>query len=49
MWLCFIDGFLSVVADKKNPASLMVRARRKEDMLNVCGKDVEVLENAGSD
>jgi hypothetical protein len=49
MWLCFNDGFLSVVADKNNPASLLVRARRKQDLLNVCGKDVEVLKDAGTD
>jgi len=49
MWLCFNDGFLSVVADKNNPASLLVRARRKQDLLNVCGDDVKVLENAGTD
>ena len=48
MWLCFNDGFLSVVVDKNNPARLMVRARRKKDLLNVFG-DVEIIENAGSD
>ena len=49
MWLCFNDGFLSVVSDKDDPARLMVRARRKQVLLNVCGNDVEVIENAGSD
>ena len=49
MWLCCNDGFLSVVADKNDPTRLLVRARRKQDLLNVCGKDVEVLEGAGSD
>jgi hypothetical protein len=48
MWLCFNDGFLSAVADKNNPARLMVRARRKKDLLNVFG-DVEIIENAGTD
>jgi len=48
MWLCINDGFLSVVIDKDDPARLMVRAR-KQDLLNVCGNDVEVIENAGSD
>lgn len=48
MWLCFNDGFLSAVVDKNNPARMMVRARRKKDLLNVFG-DVEVIENAGSD
>ena len=49
MWLCFNDGFLSVVSDKHDPARLMVRARRKQALLNVCGNDVEVIENAGTD
>src|ERR1035438_2368545 len=49
MWLCFNDGFVSGVADKNNPASLLVRARRRQDLLNVCGKDVEVLKDAGTD
>jgi hypothetical protein len=49
MWICFNDGFLSVVADKNNPASLLIRARRKQDLLNVCGNDVEVLRDAGTD
>jgi hypothetical protein len=49
MWICFNDGFLSVVADKNNPARLMVRARRKQDLLNACRNDVEVLKDAGTD
>ena len=49
MWLCFNDGFLSVVADRENPARLLIRARRKQDLLNVCGNGVEVIENAGTD
>jgi hypothetical protein len=38
-----------VVADKNNPANLLVRARRKQDLLNACGNDVEVLKDAGTD
>ncbi len=49
MWLCMNDGFLSVVADENSPDRLMVRARRKQDLLNICGSDVEAIENAGSD
>jgi hypothetical protein len=49
MWICANDGFVSVVADNGNPARLMVRARRKQDLQNVCGLCVEVIENAGSD
>src|ERR1039457_5060556 len=29
MWICFNDGFVSVVSDKNNPDRLLVRARRK--------------------
>ncbi len=49
MWICFNDGFLSLVSDVHDPSRLMVRARRKEALLNVLGTQVEVVENAGSD
>jgi hypothetical protein len=49
MWLCFDDGFLSVVADKNDPTRLMIRARRKQELLNAGGDGVEVIENAGTD
>jgi hypothetical protein len=49
MWLCLNDGFLSVVSDPKSPNRLMVRARRKQALLAVCEKDVEVIESDGSD
>src|SRR5713101_4402668 len=48
MWLGFNDGFLSAVADKNDPARLMVRARRKKDLLDVFG-DVEIIKNDGTD
>ena len=49
MWLCFNDGFLSAVADKNDPTRLKVRARRKKDLLNVFGQNVEIIKDAGSD
>ncbi len=49
MWLCFNDGFLSVVSDMNDPSRLMVRARRKEALTSILGNEVEVVENAGSD
>ncbi len=49
MWLCFNDGFLSVVADRNDPNRLLVRARRRRDLLDVCGNGVEVLKDVGSD
>lgn len=30
MWICFNDGFVSVVKDKLNIDDLVIRARRKE-------------------
>jgi hypothetical protein len=49
MWLCFHDGFLSAVGDKNDPARVMVRARRKKDLLNVFGEHAEIIKNAGTD
>jgi len=49
MWICFNNGFVSVVADKDNPARLLVRARRRRDLLNVCGEDAELIKDAGTD
>jgi hypothetical protein len=43
------DAFLSVVSDQQDPTRLLVRARRKEALLAVCGKDVEVIESTGAD
>ena len=30
MWICFNDGFVSVVKDKLNIDDLVIRSRRKE-------------------
>ena len=46
MWLCFNDAFLSAVTDKNDPARLMVRGRRKKDLINVFGDQAEIVENA---
>jgi hypothetical protein len=43
------DGFLSVVADKNNSDRLMVRARRRQDLLNIVGDAVEIIETAAAD
>jgi hypothetical protein len=49
MWLCLNDGFISVTGDKYDPARLMIRARRKQILLDICGNDAEVIKNAGAD
>ena len=49
MWLCFNDGFLSVVNDQSDPSKLMVRARRREALFDILGNDAEVVESAGAD
>jgi hypothetical protein len=43
MWICLNTGFLSVIADK-DPAKLIVLARRKRDLLSTFGQDAEIVE-----
>jgi hypothetical protein len=43
MWICLTTGFLSVIADK-DPAKLIVLARRKRDLLNTFGQDAKIVE-----
>jgi hypothetical protein len=49
MWLCLNDGFLSVVADKNDQSRLMVRARRKNDLLSIFGPDAKIVETPEAD
>lgn len=49
MWIFLNDAFFSVVADRNNPANLMVRARDPVSIPNVFGKDLLVLKDVGSD
>jgi hypothetical protein len=49
MWICLRDGFLSIVVDKNDPTRLLVRARRKEHLVNVFGKDAEMIKTPGAD
>jgi hypothetical protein len=49
MWLCLNSGFLSVVADKDDASRLMVRARRKTDLSNIFGANVEIIETPEAD
>jgi len=39
MWICLSDGFFSMVADRNDLTPLLVRARRKEHLVNIFGKD----------
>ena len=43
MWICLNTGFLGVIADK-DPAKLIVLARRKRDLLNTFGQDANIVE-----
>ena len=43
MWLSFNDAFLSIVADRRDPNILTVRARRKGDIEAVFGEKVDVV------
>lgn len=37
MWICLNDAFFSIVADQRDPDSLLVRARREGDVERVFG------------
>ena len=41
-WLCFNDAFLSVVNHRDDKDLLVVRARRREHLTNVFGKDAQI-------
>ena len=41
-WLCFNDAFLSVVNHRDDKDMLVVRARRREHLANVFGKDAQI-------
>ena len=43
MWICLNTGFLSVIADK-DPAKLIVLARRKRDLLSTFGENFTIVE-----
>ena len=49
MWLCFNNAFVSAVADRNDPNRLMVRARRREHLVNLFGADADLIEGAGTD
>jgi hypothetical protein len=42
MWICLSDGFLSIVVDTNDSTRLLVRARRKEHLVIVFGKDQDL-------
>lgn len=44
MWICFNDGFISVVKDKLNLDELVIRARRKDILETLFpGKEITTL------
>jgi hypothetical protein len=46
MWICLTDSFLSAVADKNDPKMLMVRARRRQDLVTVFGEAGAIIETS---
>jgi hypothetical protein len=48
MWFCFRDAYLSIVAHEREPALLLVRARRPGDIENVFPY-ARVIETPGRD
>src|SRR5689334_20118875 len=49
MGSCFNNIIVSAVADRHNPKRLLVRARRREHLENLFGKDAAILVDAGTD
>jgi hypothetical protein len=49
MWVCLNDGFLSVVTDKTDSSRLLVRARRKVDLVNVVGPNAKIEHTPAND
>ena len=48
MWICLNNAFLSIVEDLDNSNRLLIRARRREHIVNVFG-NVEIIVNGGTD
>ncbi len=48
MWICANDGFVSIVDKAQNPRALLVRARRRQDLLAIF-PDAKVWESTKSD
>lgn len=49
MWIFLNDAFLSAVQHRDKPDSLLVRARRREDLERVFGSDADILALADAD
>ena len=46
MWFCLTNGFVSVVEDRDDASLLLIRARRKKDLVNVLGGNAEIFEDS---
>lgn len=42
MWLCFNNAFVSVVEMSNDPSKLMVRARKREHLVNLFGPTAQI-------
>jgi len=49
MWLCGTNFFISMVKDREDPTKLMVRARRKIDLVRAFGIENEIIETPKND
>jgi hypothetical protein len=49
MWICLNDAFVSIVAHTDRPDDLLIRARRREHLVAVVGRDVPVDDWSGTD
>lgn len=53
MWIFTLDGFFSAVQDKDDPDRIMVRSRKKGDLVNMLARlemqDIDILDWIGAD
>ena len=49
MWIFMSDAFVSIVADRDNLGNLMVRARRRADLVRAFGKRAKIRRTPNGD
>lgn len=49
MWICLNDAFLSIIEDYADKEKLVVRARRRQDLINFAGDEIEIEETPRRD
>lgn len=49
MWILLDKGFISIVQHKDDPDLMLVRARVRDDLSNVLGEDIDIVEDKAAD